>query len=168
METFPIHSPPKTPGIYGLKNAKTGEIYVGQTVSLTRRYGEWKSLFQTKIGRTSCDMMDAARRSEPKDWEFIVIATADRSELNALEAKAIATLREKHGDKCLNRTVEEALVKASEVNWLPKTRILGPNGPMTYTEAAETLRVSPESLKKRLAVRRKRGVFEVAIESLRT
>src|SRR5262245_19241988 len=73
MQRFPIAAAPETPGIYALKNAKTGQIYIGQSINLRRRYAEWKGAFVHQLGIKSKQLLAAIKASAPADREFIVL-----------------------------------------------------------------------------------------------
>lgn len=165
MRSYSITSPPKTPGIYGLRNLKTGQFYVGQTVNLQRRRVEWTGLLTTKIGRTNKGFFEQIQNTEAADWEFLVILGVDDvTQLNRLEARMIERVRAKIGDLCMNGQQHKTLKGQSNTK---KTTVIGPDGQsMTYREAAAHLGKSVEWVKKRAVKWRSRGVLTLPAEQL--
>lgn len=170
VTTYRLDSPPRTSGIYALKNIRTGHIYIGQTFNLLRRYSEWKGLLTNGVGRTSKDFMAIARETAPADWEFRIIAQAPIDKLAELEDRAIARIREASPDLCLNRDMkkDEVARKVAFDEGLSerKSTVMGPHGPMTYREIANHYGVTKETIKQKLLKLRKRGVFEMDIKKL--
>lgn len=161
--------PPKSPGIYALKNTKTGHVYIGQSTNLARRLAEWRMLITNKVGRTSKDLM--AMAGSPEDWEFQVLAIVGRDQLNDLEIKAIERVWVKSPDLCLNRSaLPRGEVKEEPEALGPsgaKSTVLSPTGmPMTHGEVARACRVTKDHVKQKLARLRDRGVFSIKVDEL--
>lgn len=169
MNRFPIASPPEVPGIYALINSKTGQIYIGCSVDIRRRYGEWKSAFVQRLGVKSKRLLDAIEASGPEDWELVVVLQmpgASDHELAQAEERAIRRVSDERPKGNLNAIVPCEKPKAE--GHTAKSSIIGENGAiMSYGAAARALGCSTQTIKKRLAKYRERGVTEIELATLR-
>lgn len=166
---YPLYGPPPRPGLYFIKNRKTHQIYVGQTVDLGRRYNEWRSAISTYLRLPNHVVEAAFKSSDRDDWVFEVLAECPASDLKKNEEKAITRLVTKVGPLCLN--VPDAGVRkpksASQPGNLPLSEVLDEHGAvMPYARVAERLGISMNSIQKRLRNLRKAGHFKIRIDEL--
>lgn len=164
MTTYSIVSPPNTSGIYALVNRITGQLYIGQTTNFRRRRQEWAGILTNKVGHASIGFMANVKDTNPEHWQFKILREAPASELNFLERSAIEKAKREIGELCLNSDGPIKRVIAS--GCLRKTKIIGPNGTMTYREAADFHNRSLRSVVKRVAKLRARNIFEIGIDAL--
>lgn len=173
MKTYPIDSPPQNPGIYALSNRVTGQIYIGKSVNLHRRYAEWKGVFTTGLGAKNPKIQEVLNTSRRQDWDFVVLDDlpgASSSDLELAERRAIRGANKRDPDRVLNGLVPDAKTPeavgtarpgASE----PKSIVLSTTGePITQREVARVLGITKGSVKQRLRKYRDRGVFEVRLD----
>jgi predicted GIY-YIG superfamily endonuclease len=91
---------PKLPGIYLLKNLKTGQGYVGQSVDIGRRYKQHIGhLFGAQYGyhhkHHNSHLSTAMAHSELSDWAFIILELIPK-DTNLKRLQATLRKREKH------------------------------------------------------------------------
>jgi hypothetical protein len=155
MTAFPLSSPPKSSGIYLLRNRVARLYYVGQAVNLHRRWSEWKSALAMSIGHKSQVVLLAMKDTELADWEFVVVQLCERADLDRLEVIAIEGLR-----NCCDGTVlnyAQLQIKGYKLHEA-KTVIVDELGRrITYADAAEQIGCTYATLSKRLKKRRKNG-----------
>lgn len=167
MPTYPLSSPPRTSGVYLLKNSATGQLYVGQATDLRRRWLEWRSAFTEGIGVKSKTMLDAIKTTQPQDWTYEVLAEVAAADLDRLERHAIARLESK-GPLLLNSLLffsrpQRGLGGVSDT---AKSVIMkAGGGRLSYAEAAVLLGVTPQAVKKKLQKMRKIGVTLVKLDN---
>lgn len=172
MQMYPLSSPPSLPGIYALTNRLTGQIYIGKSNDLRRRYQEWRATFVSGLGHKNPILRAAV--TDPGDWAFYVVEELPQaSELDLLEREAAAmrtALKNNPANIVLNvmlPTVIGGTARAAEMHAC-KTTILDDAGrSISYAEAAAALGRSRERLQKCLARYRDRGRCEVTLEHLR-
>lgn len=169
MKTFTLTSPPPHAGIYVLRNTSTGELYVGQTVNLRRRYQEWRGVFATALKASNLRILEIIQNSNLNDWVFGVLYEApgaDPKSLDEMEAKAINKLHTVNPDKVLN------VMGLAGKNHTPghgnpaKSVITYQGEPISYNEAVRRLGTSTKQLQKRLKKRRDRGETTTRLEEL--
>lgn len=106
MKTYSLSTPPTCAGIYYLANARTGQLYVGQTTGLRRRYNEWKNALSSGFGHTNVAMHQALTQNPDLDeWKFIVVKEIPGASLPVLiqeEADEIARVGVKLPGKIIN------------------------------------------------------------------
>jgi biotin operon repressor len=156
-------------GIYTVRNKKTGQTYLGQTVDLGRRYLEWRTATTTRLRLPNHAVEDAFKSSDRYDWEFRVLVECPANELKRMEEKAIARLVADLGPLCLN--VPDAGVRKPRAipqpGYLPLSEVLDEHGAvMSYAQVAERLGITLDSVAKRLARLRKMGRFKFDIKDL--
>lgn len=160
MTSFPMHNPPIVSGIYTLKHKTTGQVYVGQSVNLKRRYFEWKAVFSSKLGATNPLLNGAIQISNPEEWEYSVLIECPPEKLTSTENEVIRRLKEKNPGVCLNGTTPQPkgeMVERAEGS-ISLTEVIDENGqPMTHAQIAARLGVTKQAVKKRLGVWRKKG-----------
>lgn len=169
MTNYPMHSPPETSGIYALKHRTTGQIYVGQSINLRRRYFEWRTVFATKLRATNHSLHGALVGTEPEDWEFIILAQVTPADLNRVEADTIGKLRAARPELCLNGTPETKpnLVVEPQEGSLALSEVLDESGAaMSHAQIASRLGVTKQAVKKRLAAWRRKGKNKITIKDL--
>ena len=164
MKTYRIAMPPRHAGVYMLKNAKTKSYYVGQSVSLYRRFCEWRSALQGGYGIRSASIFGAVSSSDLEDWEFCIVRElpgATENELNGAESSVIHNLKAR-GVLLLNhQPVLQTQLPVSGRGLLPITyegRIV------THKQAAEILGCSVKTIGKRAARYRARGETIIRLE----
>lgn len=170
MTQYSLGSPPKTSGIYVLKNLATGHAYVGQSVNLFRRWVDWKAVMSTGAGHTNADILAMSRDGDPNDWVFSVLVEIPPDRLEETEQKAIRRTMAALGDKCLNR--QPLIVdKNKKTTTLPsntygrKSEVTGPDGkPMTIAELARHCGISRDTVKKKLHRMRQKGVTNLTLD----
>jgi predicted GIY-YIG superfamily endonuclease len=91
---------PKLPGIYLLKNLKTGEGYVGQSVDIGRRYKQhighlFGSQYGYKHKHHNSNLAMAMAHSELSEWAFIILELIPK-DTNLKRLRANLRKREKH------------------------------------------------------------------------
>lgn len=168
MIEYPLNYPSNTPGIYMLKNTKTGRVYIGETSVLASRMVEWRGAARGTVPCKSEVMRKEFSESDVDDWVFIVlreIPNHTAKERKELELQIIKGIQAKYPGRLLNiysgpreRNGAGGNARLSEVT------IEG--NPVTYREAAEYLKCTSETLKKRLARYRAIGEYSVAVEKL--
>ena len=169
MLTFPLVGPPAGPGIYLIKNSTTGQVYVGASRDLRRRYSTWRGVFGSGLGATNKELDTAVRGSNVEDWVFHVFMECPVDQLFDMERKVIDSTRDKIGDKLLNHTLPFAVEEPRPPSQqsVPLTGIVDENGKnLTYAEAAERAGCARETMKKRLAKWRKVGKTRFVITDL--
>lgn len=160
MQTYTITNPPDVPGIYLLKNETTGQLYVGKSVRLKRRYTEWRAAINSNL-KLHSTIVGAAIEGH---WTFSVVTTCAEADLNRFEQHAIANLHGSIPDRLLNFKAPDTSKGAGSVR---KSIVTGHNGvPMTYAQIADALGVSGQAIKKRLQVLRGRGINKITLEKL--
>lgn len=160
---YSMAAPPKSPGIYALKNTRTGHVYVGQTVDLQRRRMEWIGLFGNGVGRTSKEMMVLAGQTNIKDWEFRVLAEVPREQLTVYETKAISKIRAAIGEKCMNRENNEKKMRVVRAGNVALSVVTYEGKRLSHNEIAERLGVSKQAVEKKLRKRRAAGITEMTL-----
>lgn len=176
MTTFPMASPPSGPGIYLLSNRKLGKAYVGQSLNLHRRYGEWKSVFLSKLGAKNTLLLDIIGKSDISEWEFTILQElpgATSAQLMSAETVAISRIKTLKPTALLNSTASRAADRSSPIvndgsyrAGLAKSKVIGPHGAMSQAEVAQAKGVTVQTVKKKLRKLRGKGIFEVEIEKL--
>lgn len=173
MKTYPLFSPPAHAGIYALKHRETGQIYVGRSVNLRRRFIEWKGVFVNGgVGAKNHEIMAVARATGAENWDFLVVAElpgATEEELANHEDIAIKRVRTGRPDGVLNKIMERP--KYSRHNngtSLPKSTVRAEDGSaMSYAEVAVALDANITTLRKKLQKYRERGMPEVPFKLLK-
>lgn len=169
MTNFPMHAPPETSGVYALKHKTTGQIYVGQSVNLRRRYFEWRTVFSSKLGATNQSLHGALQNSKPEEWEFSILAEVTPEKLNETENETIRRLRAAAPGLCLNGTPDrpEGFFSAVEEGSLALSVVTDEQGQqMTYGQVAKRCGVTKQAVKKRLAAWRGKGKNKFTIQEL--
>lgn len=120
----------------------------------------------TKLGIKNNNLKGAFDNTEPKDWEFIILAEVPPENLNKAENDAIA--RAQSSALCLNGTTARMPVSVEKLEAdTALSTVLDENGrPLTRREIAARLGVSPDSVKKRLAAWRLKGKIHWKITDL--
>lgn len=168
MQTYTIATPPALPGIYGLINQKTRQIYIGATGDLCMRHYQWSRTFS--IGKPSW----LTQRGNTLDWKFVVLFELpglSREELFKYEARAIQHAR-KQGYVLMNISVPllSGLEPPEVLAETPrgkrgrprKTTVVDDAGTeLTYAEVAQRLGTGMKGLYSRLKQYRDRGVTVV-------
>jgi len=166
MTTYPLSSPPRNSGIYLLKNQATGQLYVGQALDLRRRWLEWRSAFNEKIGVKSKVLLNAIAGTRPEDWTYQVLVEVEQKDLDRLERAAITRLKDR-GPLLLNSLQSFAAPRRGlgGISDTAKSMIMKPfGGRMSYAEAAIELGITPQAVKKKLQRFRKIGITLVKLE----
>lgn len=168
MKTFALTNPPKTAGIYALKNRVTGHVYIGQASDLMHRYTAWKGYFRTLNG-SQIEFAKVVRSTNVEDWEFrVLISGVDRGKLWRLESRAIAGISKANPSLCLNIMLRAKPNQPSKTSiYGSKSVITGPSGEMTHREVALALGVRPDTIKERARYWRDKGIFQLTLEDLR-
>lgn len=165
MKTYRISLPPRTPGIYLLKNPVDRLVYVGQSENLYRRFCEWRSAFHNGYGIKSKLIYEAIKGTDLDDWEFCILKElpgASKASLDAEEASAISSL-ESGGVSTLNTIPVVRSVTARR--GIPQSVVVTHEGnPVTYRQAAEILGCSMKTISKRAARYKAKGYEEVRLE----
>lgn len=170
---FRIDSPPTRPGTYALRNKTTKQIYIGCSVSLSRRFVEWRGHIGSKdpVYVRNASIGRAIQASGPQDWEFVVIFEGTHEEALEVERTAVRKLRDTNPELLLNG--DSSLPDPSTQRSAPpgisstaKSIVMGPNGPMSHGEIAVALGVTKQAIKKRLSAWRKKGKIKISIEDL--
>lgn len=166
MTAYALSSPPRTSGIYLLKNQATGQLYVGQATDLRRRWLEWRSAFNEKIGVKSKALLSAIATTRSEDWTYQVLVEVEQKDLNRLERAAISRLWDR-GPLLLNSLQHfvRPVRGLGGISDTAKSMIMKPfGGRLSYAEAAYELGVTPQTVKKKLQRFRKMGVTLVKLE----
>ncbi len=169
MKTYSLASVPTCAGIYYLTNKLTGEVYVGQSLSLRRRHAEWKNALGSGFGHTNAEMYEAMQRNPDIDeWFFVVtkeLPGSSTPELLAAEAEEIARLRVTLQGKLLNSdALKNTPVPVSdEGRVIIKTKLGGIIG---QAAAAQLLGRNITTLQDKVRWLRQQGVMEVELEDL--
>lgn len=169
MLAYPLTGPSSETGLYIIKNRNTGHVYVGQSVDLRRRYQEWRTVFASGLGATNRALEEIIESTNIEDWDFYVFQTCEKHELNRLEDETITKVRAQIGDKCINGTepkVPRKVTPALTGNVRLSEVIDEQGAVMTYGQVAARCGVTPQSVKKRLAVWRRKGKTRVPIQDL--
>jgi hypothetical protein len=171
MKKYPIGSPPETAGLYILTNRKTGQIYIGRSINLRRRYAEWKGALVQRIGVKNKKFFEAIDGSTEDDWEFGILASmpgATDEELAAAEERAILHVTNKRPTAILNGLIPTTKPIGPSEASAPKSSIIDDNGnEMSYADVAAALGVTIEAVRKRLKKYRSRGVYKIAFSVLK-
>lgn len=167
MSPFPLVGPPATPGVYLIKNKKTGQIYVGASSDLRTRYSVWRGVFSSGLRAPNRELDIAVRATKPEDWEFHVFEECDKSDLFRIEREVIQKVVTSIGNLCLNSLLPYAGGPTASAQSVPLSTILDETGKnMNYAEAAIRVGCARETIKKRLAKWRKAGKTTLHITEL--
>jgi hypothetical protein len=166
---YPLAGPPHSAGLYLVKNIKTLQVYVGQTVDLKRRYVEWRTAITTRLGLPNHAVADAMKSSDPADWVFEVFTECPANDLKRAEEKLVAKLIARGNQLCLN--VPNAGVRkikpARQLGGVQLSEVLDENGVvLSYAQVAARLGIDKKSVGKRLARLRLAGRFKFNIKDL--
>lgn len=168
MQSFPLHSPSTGPGIYALHCRSTGQLYIGRSMSLSRRYSEWRSTFSSGFGIKSLSILEAVNGRQ--EWEFLVLAElpgVTEHELSEYEEVAIQRAYDRSPSAVINAKIPVAGRTSKDSLTSPKTTITSSHGErISYSAAAKALGCNMKSLQKRLAKRRKQGQTVVCLDDL--
>jgi hypothetical protein len=170
MKIYPLDAPTNNAGIYAIANRVTGQMYIGKSKHLKRRYQEWRSVFQSGLGHKNLRLKDAI--ANVSDWEFKVLLelpeNTSEEELDKLERDAIQKATLRASELVLNAVipVQGRTKTAGETS--PKSRVLDhAGGTISYATAARELGVRTKSLQKRLANYRVQGITEIELSTLK-
>lgn len=170
MTTYPFASPPPSPGVYLIRNTQTGQVYIGQSMDLRRRFNEWRSVFLSRLGVKSFRLLGAVTDAAPENWEFTVLTVmpgASKEELSKLEDRAIQRVFDKAPDKALNTLAGGTVAKPLNPTGAGPLSVLTHGGKQVgYEYARRLLGCSPKQLQKRLRRHREKGHTVVALEEL--
>lgn len=170
MNEYTLIAPPNCAGVYALRNKTTKQLYIGSTVNLTQRLGEWRLTARNRRMARSDRLNTIFGETPAADWVFIVLAempNAATDDLRAAEQRAIDRAVEKSGDLVLNTQLGEPKKSIAKKDGDTRlTRITYQGRELTYREAAEILGVTRVAVKTRLAKLRAKGTNEVSIEQL--
>lgn len=167
MTEYPLITPPNCAGVYALKNKQTGQLYVGETLQLAYRYGEWRMAFRGTAPARSARMRSVFGETSGSDWSFVVLAKmpgATKAELRAAEQKAIDRIMERDPTRVLNAYGKQKQERREGDTRL--TRITYQGRELTYREASEILGITRIAIKTKVAKLRAKGVNDVTIEQL--
>ncbi len=168
MKTFPLVGPLDQPGIYAVINNRTGHLYIGRSMSLRRRYAEWKGVFTNGLGCKNQHIQQSLLNGETSDWSFNILfefPKASEGELAAYENRSIRHIYNQSPTKLLNfvETPFNIEVKAGPS---AKTTLTFRGNAISQTEAAKVLSCNVKTLSKRLYSHREQGRTEVTVEQL--
>lgn len=170
MKAYPFASPDPIPGLYALSNNVTGQIYIGRSVNLRRRFQEWRGVFTSGVGAKSNQILDTAMNSNPADWSFMVLfesPNTSETELANLEKRAIQRVYDQQPARVLNTLVPVPDLTRKVGPRSAKSIIETADGKsVSYAEAAKALGCSTKSLQKRLSKRRASGMTNHKLEDL--
>jgi predicted GIY-YIG superfamily endonuclease len=164
MTSFQLNYPPACAGLYFLKHVPSQRVYVGGTKNLKRRLRQWRDS-SYRAGLQS-KLYEAFGETELEDWEFVVakeMPGADLETLKQVEEAAIKKILDQRPESCLNT---DTAVPPQRGDGGAKTTLTYRGKPISQTQAAVVLGCQPNTVSKRLAQKRKRGVFSVTVEEL--
>lgn len=170
MTQFPLVEVPATPGIYALKNKKLGKIYIGCSMNLRERHIIWQRAFRNIATIKNGPMYDLLKKHGTEGWVFVVLEEhpdIDKLNLHGREQVVIARTRELYLDGVVNQTTKTTKVKEYVPHVAGKSTVVDvENQPIPLKDVAEQLGCSYNTLMKRLADYRKKGVHQVSFSEL--
>lgn len=167
MKPYPLTGPEGC-GVYIVRNRTTGQVYVGQSVDLRRRYAEWRATFSSGLGATNRALHGAIEVSNINDWDFVVFELSKKENLNRLEEEVIEKVRAQIGDRCINGTEPKTTRMPSALQAsLKLSQVTDESGVlMTNAQVAARCGVTRQAVKKRLAAWRAKGKYNITIRDL--
>jgi hypothetical protein len=166
MTPFKFTLPPRSPGVYVLKHEPTQRLYVGSSSNLHSRFNEWRQLIQLGGQARGKALADVMKGTLIEDWTFWVVAVTPSAEqarthemdvINGIEMRSPGILLNSIGLRA-SKPKKEGCVQGSVL-------VLG-GVEVDYSEAARYLGCEKESLRKRMAKYRAKGVRHVVVEDL--
>jgi hypothetical protein len=168
MKTFSFASPPRASGVYKIHNTKTGQYYIGQSADLRRRFQEWRSVLSTASFSHGSPLISHIAAAGSDDWEFTVLELVDIAELLDCERKHIEAAIKADPDHLLNITVcgkRAPRDPRGNAVFGRLSKVYDEDGnEMTHRDIAERFGISKETVAKKLADLRLKGIFELGID----
>lgn len=166
---YPLSPIPKNPGIYALKNKKTGHVYIGQSVDLNRRHAEWRSCLVTGLGIKSLKVLNIIKETGHEHWVFVILSSmpdATVDQLNKCEDYAIERVRKNRPDKLVNTFVLNPIndTHPPPVQQARLSTITYEGNSISIGMMAHLLGAKKDTVKARLKKLRKAGIFEIKAE----
>jgi len=166
-----LYGPRSHACLYLVRNKKTGQVYVGQTVDMRRRYAEWRSIVASSgLRAPNQATAEAIKSSDPNDWVLEIFMECQPSDLKRGEERLIAKLTAKLGPLCLNvPDVAGARKKrsADTLGSVPLSEVRDEHDTvMSYAQVAARLGITMDSVQERLRRLRRVGRFKFSIKDL--
>jgi hypothetical protein len=180
MKEFPLEYPPSGAGIYQIRNIHTDQRYIGYSIDLLRRYAEWRSAAKGSLGNGGSGVNAILTGTQPEDWVFAVMRTmpgATVQDLLAAEYAEILAAKAQYGELVVNKQLMPPISAIQQIERGKQENIKGvantagttltyQGNTVTYSDACSLLGCTRDTLTKRLAKYRQKGVYELTVEFL--
>lgn len=174
MNTYPLSPIPSHGGVYAIKNNKTGHVYIGRSIDLSRRFNEWKHAMTYRRALKNGPIADMLEQ-DPNlaHWTFTILhhdASATMLDLMNREAVAIERLKGL-GDKLLNSQGANDPVAGTglpiKVSRGVVTLTDADGNEISQREGAAILGCRVDTLRQRLTnMHKKKGITEISLVEL--
>jgi hypothetical protein len=180
MKEFPLEYPPSGAGVYQIRNIHTNQRYIGYSIDLLRRYAEWRSAAKGSLGNGGSGVNAILANTKPEDWAFGVLRSmpgATVQDLLAAEYAEILAAKAQYGELVINKQLMPPISAIQQIERGKQENIKGvantagttltyQGNTVTYSDACALIGCTRDTLTKRLAKYRQKGVYTLTVEFL--